>query len=142
MNFKFKTHFHGVWIGTGFLNNVKNRDCFPPDEFSMNSHSTVRHFSIISLKSLCTAVYRSQADYIRTLGALAPLASITFVRTVSFSIYQNAKYKYSAAIGRISGNEEPLVVVNRPGSIPTIGTVICFGAAGATAGGIITAVAC
>jgi hypothetical protein len=75
-------------------------------------------------------------------GALAPLASITLVRTVSFSIYQNAKYKYSAAIGRLTGNEEPLVVVNRPGSIPTFGTVICFSAAGATAGGIITAIAC
>lgn len=34
------------------------------------------------------------------------------------------------------------MVVNRPGSIPTFGTVICFSAAGATAGGIITAIAC
>lgn len=61
---------------------------------------------------------------------------------MSFSIYQNAKYKYSAAIGRMTGNDEPLLVVNRPGSTPTFGTVICFAAAGATAGGIITAVAC
>ena len=61
---------------------------------------------------------------------------------MSFSIYQNAKYRYSAAIGRMSGKDEPLVVINRAGSIPTFGTVICFGAAGATAGGIITAVAC
>jgi hypothetical protein len=86
--------------------------------------------------------YPTRVDSILILGALAPLASITLVRTVSFSIYQNAKYKYSAAIGRLSGNEEPLVVVNRPGSIPTFGTVICFSAAGATAGGIITAIAC
>ena len=75
-------------------------------------------------------------------GALAPLASVTLVRTVSFSIYQKAKYKYSAAIGTATGNDEPLVVVNRPGSIPTLGTVACFGAAGATAGAIITAIAC
>lgn len=73
---------------------------------------------------------------------MAPLASVTFVRTVSFSIYQKAKYKYSAAIGSATGSDEPLVVVNRPGSIPTLGTVVCFGAAGATAGAIITAVAC
>ena len=75
-------------------------------------------------------------------GALAPMASIAFVRTVSFSIYQKAKYKYSAAIGRATGKDEPLVVVNKPGSIPTIQTVACFGAAGATAGSFITAIAC
>lgn len=70
------------------------------------------------------------------------MASIAFVRTVSFSIYQKAKYKYSAAIGQATGNEEPLVVVNRPGSIPTFQTVLCFGAAGATAGGLIAGIAC
>lgn len=76
------------------------------------------------------------------LGVVAPLASVTLVRTVSFSIYQKAKYKYSAAIGAATGTEEPLMVVNRAGSVPTLGTVACFGAAGATAGALITAVAC
>ena len=61
---------------------------------------------------------------------------------VSFSIYQRAKYKYSAAIGKATGSDEPLVVVNRPGSIPTPFTILCFGAAGATAGSIITCVSC
>lgn len=75
-------------------------------------------------------------------GAIAPAGSVTFVRTISFSIYQKAKYKYSAAIGQATGSDEPLVVVNRPGSVPTLQTVACFAAAGATAGGIITAVAC
>ncbi len=75
-------------------------------------------------------------------GALAPLASVTLVRTVSFSIYQKAKYKYSAAIARTAGGEEPLVVANKLGSYPTFGTVACFGAAGATAGAFITAIAC
>ncbi|KAL8631347.1 hypothetical protein Q9189_002946 [Teloschistes chrysophthalmus] len=74
-------------------------------------------------------------------GCLAPLASVTLVRTVSFSIYQKAKYTYSAAIGQAIG-EEPLVTVNRPGSIPTAGTILCFGAAGATAGGMVAAIAC
>ncbi|KAL9046446.1 MAG: hypothetical protein Q9214_000720 [Letrouitia sp. 1 TL-2023] len=74
-------------------------------------------------------------------GSLAPLASITLVRTVSFSIYQKAKYSYSAAIGQATG-EEPLITVNRPGSIPTFGTIACFGTAGATAGGIVAAIAC
>lgn len=75
-------------------------------------------------------------------GAIAPAGSVTFVRTISFSIYQKAKYKYSAAIGQATGSDEPLVVVNRPGSVPTLQTVACFAAAGATAGGFITAVAC
>lgn len=69
------------------------------------------------------------------------MASVTLVRTISFSIYQKAKYTYSAAIGRAIG-EEPLVTVNRPGSIPTLGTVLCFGAAGATAGGAVAIIAC
>ncbi|KAL9056977.1 MAG: hypothetical protein Q9206_002542 [Seirophora lacunosa] len=71
----------------------------------------------------------------------APMASVTLVRTISFSIYQKAKYNYSAAIGKAIG-EEPLVTVNRPGSIPTLGTVLCFGAAGATAGGMVAVIAC
>lgn len=61
---------------------------------------------------------------------------------ISFEIYQKAKYKYSTVIGQATGSDEPLVVVNRPGSIPTLGTVACFAAAGATAGGIITVIAC
>lgn len=69
------------------------------------------------------------------------MASVTLVRTISFSIYQKAKYSYSAAIGRVTG-EEPLVTVNRPGSIPTPGTLVCFGAAGATAGAIAAFIAC
>lgn len=75
-------------------------------------------------------------------GSLAPLFSVTLVRTVSFTIYQKAKYRYSDAIGRATGNDEPLVVVNRVGSTPTLATVLCFGAAGATAGSLISFVAC
>ena len=74
-------------------------------------------------------------------GVTAPLASITFVRTISFSIYQKTKYTYSAWIEGATGIS-PLAVVNTSGSYPTLGTVSCFGAAGATAGAAITAVAC
>ena len=75
-------------------------------------------------------------------GASAPLVSIALVRTLSFSIYQKAKYKYSKAIGQITGGDEPLVTVNKPGSNPTLSTIACFGAAGATAGGFISMIAC
>ena len=73
---------------------------------------------------------------------LAPLISVTIVRTFSFSVYQKAKYKTSAFIGQVTGQDEPLVVVNKPGSVPDLGTVACFGIAGATAGAISTFVAC
>ena len=53
-------------------------------------------------------------------------------------MYQKAKYKYSALIGQLTGGDEPLVTVNQPGSIPTLATMACFTAAGATAGSIIS----
>ena len=75
-------------------------------------------------------------------GCFAPLMSNTLVRTTSFTIYQKAKYRYSDAIGRLTGGPEPLVVVNKPGSSPSLATVACFGAAGATAGSLSSLVAC
>lgn len=64
------------------------------------------------------------------------------MRTLSFSVYQKAKYKASAAIGEYTGKDEPLLVVNQPGSLPTWGTVLCFGSAGAAAGAASTFLAC
>ena len=75
-------------------------------------------------------------------GVAAPLVSITAVRTLSFSVYQKAKYKASSVIGHYTGSDEPLRVVNQPGSLPTWGTVLCFGSAGATAGAASTFLAC
>lgn len=88
---------------------------------------------------------KSNADWFHfflRIGSLAPLVSVTAVRTISFSIYQKAKYKFSAAIGKATGGEEPLVIVNTPGSTPTLGTVTCFAAAGGLTGGLITVIAC
>ena len=139
---KLSSYRYGVWVKT-VLYNFMHQKLFLT--LLIFNKSTIKISAgantIVKVASQCHLPI-TQANHIQTLGALAPLVSITLVRTVSFSIYQNAKYKYSAAIGRLSGTEEPLVVVNRPGSIPTIGTVACFGAAGATAGGIITAIAC
>lgn len=74
-------------------------------------------------------------------GALAPLASITLVRTVSFSIYQRAKYEYDDWIHRSFG-VSPLAHANTIGAFPSLATVSCFGAAGATSGALITFIAC
>ncbi|KAG5977834.1 hypothetical protein E4U55_006517 [Claviceps digitariae] len=74
-------------------------------------------------------------------GVMAPMASITLVRTVSFSIYQRAKYAYAAWVKR-NMNYDILRHVNKPGTYPNLYSVACFGAAGATAGSIITFIAC
>lgn len=74
-------------------------------------------------------------------GVPAPVASITLVRTISFSVYQKSKYAYAAWFKRNIGFD-PLVHVNTLGTYPTFATVACFGAAGATAGSFITLVSC
>jgi hypothetical protein len=74
-------------------------------------------------------------------GVTAPLASVTLVRTISFSIYQRSKYAYSDWMGKHLGFN-PLEHVNKNGAYPTAGTLACFGAAGATAGFGISFIAC
>ena len=74
-------------------------------------------------------------------GVTAPLASVTLVRTISFSVYQQSKYLYASWVELNTGTN-PLVHVNTPGTYPTLATAACFGAAGATAGSFITLVAC
>ena len=74
-------------------------------------------------------------------GVTAPMASVTLVRTISFSVYQKSKYTYAAWLKRNMGID-PLVHVNTLGTHPNFSTLACFGAAGATAGSFITIVAC
>jgi hypothetical protein len=74
-------------------------------------------------------------------GVTAPMASVTLVRTISFSVYQKSKYTYAAWFKRNFGID-PLVHVNTRGTYPNFSTLACFGAAGATAGSFITLVAC
>lgn len=74
-------------------------------------------------------------------GVGPPMISVTLVRTVSFSLYQKAKYAYDKSITQMTG-QSPLVIANAPGSYPTLSTMACFGAAGATAGAVITTISC
>ncbi|KAF2759486.1 mitochondrial carrier [Pseudovirgaria hyperparasitica] len=85
--------------------------------------------------------YRSEGLHGFWRGVWSPLASITLVRTVSFSIYQKAKYTYDSWIFRSTG-QSPLVVANTKNAMPTLATMACFGAAGATAGCVISFIAC
>ena len=69
------------------------------------------------------------------------MASVTLVRTVSFSIYQRSKYAYSDWL-KTNFDIDVLAHVNKKGTYPNIRSVACFGAAGATAGSCITLLAC
>jgi hypothetical protein len=69
------------------------------------------------------------------------MASITLVRTVSFSIYQRAKLAYCEWVERNFG-VDVLGHVSSQGSYPNFWSVATFGAAGATAGSCITVIAC
>ncbi|KAF4551732.1 putative mitochondrial carrier protein 14 [Elsinoe fawcettii] len=88
-----------------------------------------------------TEAYRAEGIRGFWRGVLPPLVSVTAVRTASFSIYQKAKYKYAGYFEKITG-ESPLDIANAPGRYPTLSTMLCFGAAGATAGSIVTVLAC
>ncbi|RKF59793.1 putative mitochondrial carrier C29A3.11c [Erysiphe neolycopersici] len=115
--------------------------------------STFIAFPLDSVKTrMQTCQYAGYSDCIRhtyktesyrgfTRGVVAPLLSVTLVRTVSFSIYQRSKYSYATWIKQNFGTD-PLLHVNTPGNYPNLSTISCFGAAGATAGSLITLVSC
>jgi hypothetical protein len=69
------------------------------------------------------------------------MASITLVRTVSFSIYQRSKYVYCDWVKRNFGFDVMGHVSSR-GTYPNLWTIATFGTAGATAGSCITVIAC
>lgn len=74
-------------------------------------------------------------------GVGPPLVSVTLVRTVSFSIYQRAKYAIDRSLKNMTG-QSPLELANAPGSYPSFLTVSCFAPAGAIAGAFITTMSC
>lgn len=76
-----------------------------------------------------------------TKGVFPPLVSVTAVRTASFTIYQRAKYVYADFFESMTG-ESPLSIANAANRYPNLSTVTCFGLAGATAGSLVTVVAC
>ncbi|KAF5017490.1 hypothetical protein F66182_10574 [Fusarium sp. NRRL 66182] len=120
---------------------------------SSSVFSTLAAFPLDSVKTrMQTYHYKGFLDCVRQTynaeklggffrGVTAPMASITLVRTVSFSIYQRAKYSYSAWVKRNFGFDV-IDHVNRHGTYPNLYSVACFGAAGATAGSVITFLAC
>lgn len=74
-------------------------------------------------------------------GVGPPMVSVTVVRTISFSIYQQVKYTMDKSMYGMTG-QSPLAIANAPGSYPNIHTLTCFGVAGAASGAVITALSC
>jgi solute carrier family 25 carnitine/acylcarnitine transporter 20/29 len=72
-------------------------------------------------------------------GSLAPLASVTVVRTVSFSIYSKSKQVYASMLRPVLG-DNLISPPNTPGMKPC--NPIYWFLSGATAGGAITFIAC
>lgn len=115
--------------------------------------STFIAFPLDSVKTrMQTCQYKGYADCVRHTyktegyrgfirGVVAPLLSVTIVRTVSFSIYQRSKYNYATWFKQNFGID-PLLHINTPGNYPNISTISCFGVAGATAGSVITLASC
>ena len=85
-------------------------------------------------------VVTKNANYC-VIGVWSPLASITLVRTVSFSIYQRSKYALDGWIYQATGSS-PLDIANNRAALPTFSTIACFGLAGVNAGAAITVIAC
>ncbi|OAR02788.1 hypothetical protein LLEC1_07174 [Akanthomyces lecanii] len=117
---------------------------------SSSVFSTLVAFPLDSVKTrMQTYQYRGFLDCVKqtykkeSLGGFfrAPMASITLVRTVSFSIYQRAKYAYAAWVKKNTGFDI-LRHVNKQGNYPNMYSIACFGAAGATAGAVIPVLAC
>jgi hypothetical protein len=111
-------------------------------QFPLDSVKTrMQTYKYPNFVSCVRYTYRTESFRGFFRGVTAPMASITMVRTISFSGYQHSKYLYSNLMEREFGTN-PLVYANTPGTYPTFATAACFGAAGATAGSIISLVAC
>lgn len=113
-----------------------------PFQFPLDSVKTrMQTYKYDSFTDCVRHTYKTEGYRGFLRGVTAPMASVTLVRTISFSTYQRSKYTYSKWFERNFGFD-PLVHVNTLGNYPNLYTMACFGAAGATAGSFITLVAC
>ncbi|KAL4957873.1 mitochondrial carrier [Aspergillus filifer] len=108
------------------LENVKTR---------MQTHNFQNVFQCIRY------LWRTEGPRGFVAGALPPLASVTAVRVVNFTTYNNSKHKISGFIERMTG-QSPLDIYNQPGSAPTVSTIATFITAGCFAGVITSPLAC
>jgi hypothetical protein len=75
------------------------------------------------------------------IGALPPLASVTVVRVVNFTVYNAFKEIISTNVERVTGFN-PLDDYKKVGSTPNVAGVLTFTAAGLVAGLVASPLAC
>ena len=127
-------------------------------EVAASASSVLSSFTAFPLDSVKTrmqtynTLYRGFSDCVRKTykqerlrgffrGVTSPMASITLVRTISFSVYQRSKASYCDIVMRNFGYDVMGHVMTR-NSAPNLWTIGTFAAAGATAGSCITFLAC
>ncbi|KAF3924273.1 hypothetical protein ABW21_db0205591 [Orbilia brochopaga] len=72
-------------------------------------------------------------------GSLAPLASISMVRTLSFSVYTSSLGFYKRGIRKIVGQDAARY---QPGTLPSPSNLAQYFLSGGTAGAVVSVVAC
>ncbi|KAJ6264322.1 hypothetical protein Dda_0467 [Drechslerella dactyloides] len=72
-------------------------------------------------------------------GSLAPLASISMVRTISFSVYTSSLGFYKRGIRKIVGEDAARY---QPGTLPGLSNLAQYFLSGGTAGAVVSVVAC
>ncbi|KAF2398964.1 mitochondrial carrier [Trichodelitschia bisporula] len=130
-----KRHRTEVAAGTSSL--VSSLLSYPLDSVK----TRMQAYNFKSFWSCVEHTYKNERVHGFWRGVWSPLLSITLVRTCSFSVYQQAKYTYDAWFQRMLG-VSPLRIANTQGAYPTLSTMLCFAAAGATAGASIVVLAC
>ncbi|PHH81367.1 hypothetical protein CDD82_937 [Ophiocordyceps australis] len=133
-----KIRLYRTEIAAGSSTVISTLVCFPLDSIKTRMQTNTNYHGVIDCVK---QTYRSEklAGFFR--GSAAPMASITVVRTVSFSVYQRARDFYSGCIKQRFGFDVQQHL-DRPGKYPNLYTIACFGAAGASAGSAISVVAC
>ncbi|CAP98996.1 Pc22g17080 [Penicillium rubens Wisconsin 54-1255] len=86
-------------------------------------------------------LWRTEGPRGYVAGALPPLASVTVVRVVNFTVYNAFKDIISDNVERVTGSN-PLDHYKQPGSTPTLTGVLTFTTAGLVAGLVASPIAC
>ncbi|KAL7274418.1 hypothetical protein RUND412_002693, partial [Rhizina undulata] len=107
--------------------------------FPLDSVKTrMQAYKFRSFWDCVTQTHRTEGTRGFWRGSLAPLASVTLVRTVSFSIYSKSKVFYSSFLQSALGEN----AVSPPNTPMKPFNPLYWFMSGATAGGLITIVAC
>ncbi|CAG8891233.1 unnamed protein product [Penicillium egyptiacum] len=86
-------------------------------------------------------LWRTEGPRGYVAGALPPLASVTVVRVVNFTVYNAFKDIIADNVERVTGSN-PLHHYKQPGSTPTVTGVLTFTTAGLLAGLLASPIAC